>query len=122
MMVSLDLEKPVAALEARILELQDAARDSDVDAGAEIAKLPLVTLPDGLVLTVGDLGTVRDEFADVAATNRINGRPGMVVSIDRSSGEDLLAMVAAVKKYVATAKLPSSIPLIVKNRPVVSTP
>jgi multidrug efflux pump subunit AcrB len=74
--------------------------------GREIAKLPLVTLPDGLVLTVGDLGTVRDEFADVAASNRINGRPGMVVSIDRSSGEDLLAMIAAVKKYVADAKLP----------------
>ncbi len=75
--------------------------------GAEIAKLPLVTLPDGLVLTVGDLGTVRDEFADVAALNQINGRPGMVISIDRSAGEDLLAMVAAVKKYVAEAKLPA---------------
>ena len=75
--------------------------------GAEIAKLPIVTLPDGLVLTVGDLGTVRDEFADVASLNQINGRPGMVISIDRSSGEDLLAMVAAVKKYVAEAKLPT---------------
>jgi len=74
--------------------------------GAEIAELPLVTLPSGLVLTVGDLGTVRDEFADVASTNQINGRLGMVVSIDRSSGEDLLAMVAAVKHYVANAKLP----------------
>lgn len=39
MMVYLDFEKPVAALEARIVELQDAARESDVDAGAEIAKL-----------------------------------------------------------------------------------
>jgi acetyl-CoA carboxylase carboxyl transferase subunit alpha len=39
MMVYLDFEKPVAALEARILELQDAARESDVDASAEIAKL-----------------------------------------------------------------------------------
>ena len=39
MMVYLDFEKPVAALEARILELQNAARDSDVDAGAEITKL-----------------------------------------------------------------------------------
>ena len=81
--------------------------------GEEIAKLPLVTLPDGLVLTVGDLGTVRDEFADVAATNRINGRQGMVISIDRSSGEDLLAMVAAVKKYVADVKLPPGYELTV---------
>ena len=81
--------------------------------GTEIAKLPLVTLPDGLVLTVGDLGTVRDEFADIASTNRINGRAGMVVSIDRSAGEDLLAMVAAVKQYVAGAKLPTGYELTV---------
>lgn len=80
--------------------------------GTEIATLPLVTLPDGLVLTVGDLGTVRDDFADVAATNRINGRQGMVVSIDRSSGEDLLAMTAAVKEYIATATLPPGYELI----------
>ncbi len=39
MMVYLDFEKPIAALEARILELQDAARDSDVDVTAELAKL-----------------------------------------------------------------------------------
>ena len=54
--------------------------------GEEIAQLPLVTLPDGLVLTVGDLGTVRDDFADVAASNRVNGRQGLVISVDRSSG------------------------------------
>ncbi len=39
MMVYLEFEKPVAALEARIIELQDAARESDVDVSAEIAKL-----------------------------------------------------------------------------------
>ncbi|MFM8414699.1 MAG: efflux RND transporter permease subunit, partial [Planctomycetota bacterium] len=80
--------------------------------GEEIAKLPLVTLPDGLVLTVGDLATVRDEFADVASTNQINGRPGMVVSVDRTSSEDLLAMVAAVKGYVAEAALPPGYELV----------
>jgi HAE1 family hydrophobic/amphiphilic exporter-1 len=74
--------------------------------GNEIAKIPLVTLPDGLVLTVGDLGTVRDGFTDVAGKSRINGRQGLTVSVDRSSGEDLLAMVAAVKQYAADAKLP----------------
>ena len=38
-MVYLDFERPVAVLEARILELQAAAQESDVDADAEIAKL-----------------------------------------------------------------------------------
>ena len=35
-----------------------------------------------------------------------------MVSIDRSSGEDLLAMVAAVKKYVAEAELPPGYELV----------
>ena len=39
MMIFLDFEKPVAALEARILELQAAAQESDIDADVEIAKL-----------------------------------------------------------------------------------
>lgn len=39
MMVYLDFEKPVAAVEARILELQAAAQESDIDADVEIAKL-----------------------------------------------------------------------------------
>jgi HAE1 family hydrophobic/amphiphilic exporter-1 len=81
--------------------------------GAEIARLPLVTLPDGIVLTVGDLATVRDEFTDVAATNRINGRQGMVISIDRASGEDLLGMVAVVKDYVGSAQLPDGYTLAI---------
>jgi len=81
--------------------------------GQDIAKIPLVTLPEGVVLTVGDLGVVHDDFADIVATNRINGRKGMVVSIDRSSGEDLLAMVADVKRYVADARLPEGYELTI---------
>jgi len=43
--------------------------------GKEIAKIPLVTLPNGVVLTVDDLGNVRDEFADIASLHEVNGRP-----------------------------------------------
>ncbi|MEP7350563.1 MAG: acetyl-CoA carboxylase carboxyltransferase subunit alpha [Sphingorhabdus sp.] len=39
MTVYLDFEKPVAALEARIIELQEAADESEVDVAAEIGKL-----------------------------------------------------------------------------------
>ncbi|MBU6276791.1 MAG: efflux RND transporter permease subunit, partial [Planctomycetes bacterium] len=80
--------------------------------GTEIARIPLVTLPDGLVLTVGDLGTVRDGFVDVAGKSRINGRQGLAISVDRSSGEDLLAMVAAVKQYVTDTDLPAGYEMV----------
>lgn len=39
MTVYLDFEKPVAALEARIQELQDTAEESEIDASSEIIKL-----------------------------------------------------------------------------------
>ncbi len=74
--------------------------------GDEIARLPLVTQPGGVVLTVGDLGRVRDEFEDVATLSEINGQPAMVVNIERTKTEDLLAMVAAVRGYVERTELP----------------
>ena len=74
--------------------------------GDEIRKIPLVTQPGGVVLSVGDLGVVRDEFADVTSFHRINGRPGMVISVDRTTSEDLLAMTDVVKRYVETKQLP----------------
>jgi acetyl-CoA carboxylase carboxyl transferase subunit alpha len=39
MTVYLDFEKPIAALEARIIELQEAAEESEIDVEAEIGKL-----------------------------------------------------------------------------------
>ncbi|MCA9184221.1 MAG: efflux RND transporter permease subunit [Pirellulaceae bacterium] len=80
--------------------------------GEDIAKLPLVTQADGAVLTVADLGTVRDEFADEAAISRINGKPGLALSVERSKSEDLLGMVDAVKEYVHDKKLPYGYELV----------
>ena len=74
--------------------------------GDDIAKIPLVTTPDGAVLTVGELGNVKDEFTDASAINLINGRPGLVVSIDRTATEDLLAIVDDVHDYVKSVALP----------------
>jgi multidrug efflux pump subunit AcrB len=75
--------------------------------GEEILDIPLVTAPGGVVLRVGDLGTVRDEFDDtITSISRVNGKPGLVISVERTTSEDLLAMVADVKRYVAAKKLP----------------
>ena len=71
--------------------------------GAELAELPLVADPSGAVLTVGDLGLVRDEFTDSTALNLINGQPALALSVQRSTSQDLFAMIDAVKGYVETA-------------------
>ena len=82
--------------------------------GEDIAEMPLVTTPEGVVLRVGDLGTVRDEFDDtITSISRINGQPGLVISIERTSSEDLLAMVEDVHRYVADTKLPNGYSMLV---------
>ncbi len=74
--------------------------------GEEIAQLPLITQEGGVVLTVDDLGTVRDDFEDVTSTSEINGEPALVVSVERTKTEDLLKLVDAVRDYADTVTLP----------------
>ncbi len=82
--------------------------------GEDLKKIPLVTAPGGVVLTVGDLGTVRDEFDDtITAISRINGEPGLAISVERTTSEDLLAMVDDVKRYAAAKNLPPGYRMLV---------
>jgi HAE1 family hydrophobic/amphiphilic exporter-1 len=74
--------------------------------GEELAELPLISEQSGAVLTVGDLGNVRDEFTDSTAINVINGQPALALSVVRSTSQDLFAMIDAVRGYVETANLP----------------
>lgn len=80
--------------------------------GREIAKIPLVTQADGVVLTVGELGTVRDEFTDITSFTRIDGQPGMAISVNRTATEDLLAMADAVNAYVEQKAVPAGYELV----------
>lgn len=113
----LSLEQVAAIIRARNVELPGGNLKGDGQEvllraknkgriGDEIERLPLVTQPNGVVLTVGDLGRVRDEFEDVATLSEINGQPAMVVNVERTKAEDLLAMVAAVRGYVDRTELP----------------
>lgn len=74
--------------------------------GDEIAAIPLITRADGVVLTVGELGKVKDEFVDTTSISRINGQPGLAIDVSAASREDLLAMADAVKDYVKQKELP----------------
>ncbi len=73
--------------------------------GQQIAELPLLTDPGGVVLKVGDLAHVRDGFTDMTSVQEVNGRPAMVLSVERTMSEDLLAMTAEVRDYVAARTL-----------------
>ena len=68
--------------------------------GDEIGKIPVVTQSNGVVLTLADLGMVRDEFEDFSVINQVNDRPAVTIAIDRTATEDLIQICSAVKSYV----------------------
>ncbi|MCA9127446.1 MAG: efflux RND transporter permease subunit [Planctomycetales bacterium] len=72
------------------------------EVGLEIMKLPVVSQPNGIVLTIEDIGAVQDQFDDSSTVSEVNGRPALVISVDRTSDEDLLVIADAVHDYVDT--------------------
>jgi multidrug efflux pump subunit AcrB len=75
--------------------------------GADIARLPLVTRPDGVVLSVGDLGVVRDGFEDLIAYTRINGRPAVTLEVQKTEAEDILLIAEEIDAYLKTQPPPT---------------
>lgn len=80
--------------------------------GTSIADIPLVTNQSGVVLTIGDLGMVRDEFTDDSAISRINGRPGIAIQIDTTQTEDIINVGRAVQRFVNEYPVPDGYQLI----------
>ena len=76
------------------------------ETGIEIEKLPVLTKSNGDLITVGDLGTVIDGFAETVSVNLIDGRPGLVIQVSKTTQEDLFTVVETVKKYAAEKQLP----------------
>jgi len=79
--------------------------------GEEIKNLPIIAQPNGVVMKISDVGEVRDEFDDSSNINEVNGMPAMVISVDRTSAEDLLTMADAVHKFAEKAEVPAGFSL-----------
>lgn len=68
--------------------------------GREFASIPLLTLPDGGILRVGDVARVRDAFEGTDRYSRYGGKPAVVVGIQHTDTEDIIEVVDAVKSFV----------------------
>ncbi len=100
-----NIELPSGSIKSATQEILLRGKNKQLR-GKEIAQIPLVTRSDGVALTIGDLGSVRDAFEDVSSISRIDGRPGITISVDRSKSEDILKIVDQVKAYVDDKSLP----------------
>ena len=68
-------------------------------AGA-FARIPLIGADHGGVVTVGDVATVTDGFADVQRAARMNGEPAVFLEVMLAPGARLLDTVTAVQAEV----------------------
>ncbi len=69
--------------------------------GLEFAMVPLLTRPDGTVITLDEVARVSDGFVDAWRIGRFNGTPSVLVSVFRTSEEDALVIADTVRRYVA---------------------
>ena len=69
--------------------------------GLEFAMVPLLTRPDGTVVTLDEVAQVSDGFVDAWRIGRFNGTPSVLVSVFRTSEEDALVIADSVRRYVA---------------------
>ena len=81
--------------------------------GEEIATIPVVTRPDGSRLTIADLGTVIDGFADQDQSARFNDLPAVQIRVYRSGDQDATAIGEAVREFVlaSASRVPEGIQL-----------
>ncbi len=105
-----NLELPGGRLRTQSQEILLRGKNKQTT-GKSISTIPLITLPSGVVLTVGDLGKVKDDFADTTSIHRINGKPGMVISVSATSQEDLLSASEQARNYAKKQKMPAGLRL-----------
>ena len=81
--------------------------------GDEFENIALRARPDGAILRLGDVATVRDGFAAVDLINEYNGRPSVFVKVEMSEAEDVLDIAAEVKRMLADYRPPPGIDVAV---------
>ncbi|NNK61600.1 MAG: efflux RND transporter permease subunit, partial [Gemmatimonadetes bacterium] len=67
----------------------------------------VISRPDGTVVRLGDIATVRDDFEDVDLITRYNGRRAALVEVYRTSDEKVLEIVDAVQAHLDAEVIPS---------------
>ncbi len=83
--------------------------------GPEFERVPLMTLPDGTRLTLGDVAHVDDGFAETDQSARFDGQPAVLIKVYRTGDQSALELGRLVQEYVteAEARMPEGIALTV---------
>jgi multidrug efflux pump subunit AcrB len=70
---------------------------------------------DGGVLRVSDVAVVTDGFVDIDLINQFNGRDSVLVKVQKSEAEDVLAIAGTIKTFLESYTPPPGIDVSVWN-------
>ena len=74
-------------------------------------KIPILSNPDGTVVTLGDIAVIKDTFEDSKMISRFNGKPAVSLDIFKTDQEDTITISDKIKVFLERKKkeLPASI-------------
>ena len=75
--------------------------------GPEFADIVLRAEPDGSILRLGDVATIRDGFVDEDVIQKFNGQQSLLVKVEKSEAEDALFIAAQLKAFLGSYQAPA---------------
>ena len=81
--------------------------------GEDFADIVLLSREDGTLLSLADVAEVRDEFADVDVAADIDGRPAVLLRVNRNEGQRPLDVANEVKEFLAGYRAPPGVDVFV---------
>lgn len=85
--------------------------------GEDFAKIPLLSMPGGEIITLDRVAEVRDQFTEDPVIAHFDAKPTISILILKTPNEDTLAIAGAVHKYVENKarELPEGVTLAAWN-------
>lgn len=68
---------------------------------SEFADITVITRPDGSLVKLGELATIRDDFEEGGVESVFNGQPAIVINVLRTGNEDTLKIARTIKQWVS---------------------
>jgi multidrug efflux pump subunit AcrB len=85
--------------------------------GYEFEKLPLMMLPDGAQIYLGDVATINDGFEEGLQYAKYNGKNSLTFEINASKDQDITDVASVLKRYMAEKE--TQLPTGIKLSPIV---
>lgn len=127
---NLDVPGGLVRTESEVVRLRTLGRKYT---GKEIAELPVITRPDGTVVSLGQVAEIVDGFTEEAIRPGVDGNPAVFLYVNKTSEQDSLKISKATMEFLesrqdvlpegmqldliydATTELNARIQLLVKN-------